>query len=107
MKLTIDKVRALRDLLKAEGAVVGNDNATASALCDEWIATHTVRWDDGVLRMVADAEPFAWVYEMRYERDKWGGALATMKAGRSNSTKDDARAWCEEQARSRGLEVAT
>ena len=123
MSLTHERVRALRDLLTAEGAVVGNANAVARALCDEWLAVRTVRWVGQSLRrrdwvcdiserhmlgdVVAEAQPPTGSFKSGGEWYAVVAPQAVYPNAKLCATEAEARAWCEEQARAAGLEVAT
>lgn len=114
MKLTIDKVRALRDYhreelctrhraaIPVECSLCGR-HAIGVALAEEWIAARTVRWDGDTLHGPTFCGEVAGWNGAGYCAHVYGSDGIAV----DRSTEADASAWLEEQAREAGLEVAT
>ena len=136
MKLTIDKVRALRDMAAADLSecdvpICGREepclscefNRTAEALAEEWIAVRTVRWESAhsdtvgagvevrLLPPTGEAVASYWHYTSAGDDYSASAGPGSEHGDGTRSprlmTLAEARAWCEEQARASGYEVAT
>lgn len=75
--------------------------AMFSALCDEWIAARTVRWDGTAL--MAQDQALGWIYSTA---SGLYGVEGPHPSPRLFPTEPEARAWLEEQARAAGFEVS-
>jgi hypothetical protein len=117
MKLTHDKVRALRDYhlegmctrhraaIPVECSLCGR-HAIGVALAEEWIAVRTAWWcrDDGGSFLRSSV---AWFGSVGPDGDRGTWLAETDNGWQLFATEAEARAWLEEQARADGLEVAT
>lgn len=116
--LTHDKVRAILARLERDGQPDGCDHDCdercdecsplhdTQALCDEWIAARTVRWQGSAL--VSAAEPLALGHTEDADLGRTRGVFYRygLKTTSSFDTAAEARAWLEERAREAGFEVA-
>lgn len=109
MKLTIDNVRAAMEAATTRGEIADAHVGVLEALCDEWIARHTVRWEydaDGCTLVTGDGRRM-WRAETVCHVTLEARARRAYHDWVQFSTRRPAEAWCEEQARFSGFEVTT